>query len=432
MFNEFILVTAQYSNAVIAAILPHVTDMCQKLDLPVKTPVTIQQVAESSILNQKDLGVGAWITLTNGFEFWFTGGNVDSFYIPMKYYKHLWADSTNYYGQTNMTQEEAIEWARGTIRKLGYDITDLYADGVPFVEQSPGDGTNWPPRLEIRWPAPYNTNASGAKFEIDVQRKKIKSMALRSRFIWREDPKISVQPKELEPGELPDFAKDNPAAEMAFNMLPPSKKWTPDQQKKAAVALLPKVSTYAKRLGMDIPLPLTMRQVASYDATQNGIGITIALTNGCYFFIQGGEKGYVTDYEVPYSFSGAGLWKRKMDGHVRDYWGQWNMSEEEAIVLAHETFKKIFPEKNLYLEDKPEIFKPNKIGTNQIPRYLFHWTHWVKGEEPGTYDSQCEMEIDADKKSVKRIRVYNDTDMPKPPLQTNSLSPIIRKTTNAP
>ena len=431
----FIQVTAQYSNAVLVAVLPHISDFCQKLDLPVSSPITIQQVAHFNCNAKKDFGAGGALALTNGFKFNCSHGIVDAFYDPQSYFfgdtEKVLGCYSNYYGQVNMTQDEAVEMARGALRKLGYDIADLYADGVPVIPPLEGDGTNVIPRFHIKWQNPKFTNALGteAEFEIDAQNKKIRGIFLFSPFIWREDFKVSAKPKDLASGELPDSVKGNPmiagAMSGAMGMVPPSEPWTPERQKEVVISLLPQISDYAKRLKMDIPLPLTMKQVASYDTTEHAIGIIIVLTNGCHFFHQGGKKGYITTYEPPYNYWWSGPWMKKADGHVRDYWGQWKMSEEEAVALARETLKKLFPKKTLYLEDKPEIRKPRKIGTNEIPRYSITWEHAKKrdstsngDEESETLlDSICSIEIDADKKCVKRIYVLNETDQPQPPPQ---------------
>ena len=424
MLVQFIQMTATYSNAVLVAVLPHVSDFAKKLDLPVITPVQPSHVKYFAC-DPKKGSVGGSVILTNGFQFWFEHGIVDSFTDSGCYYRRTTKSEDTpyfaYYGRLNMTKEEAIEMARDSIRKLGYDITDLYADGIPVVNQPQGKGTNVIPRFEIRWPRPDNTNswAVSAVFEIDAQSKEIRSMELASRFIWRDDPQISEKPKELAPGKIPDFARGNSAAETAFNMLPPSKKRTPAQQEEAVAALLPEVSAYARRLGLNIPFPLTMKQVASHDAEDAGAEIEIGLTNGCYFLHGGGGKEYIMGYMSPYAFWMNGPVKKKA-GHARDYWGQWKMSEEDAVALARETLKKLYPEKNLYLEDKPEVQKPVKIGTNEIPRYYIHWEHEVKRKIPGYdeeetgIDSMCSIEIDADKKCVKGINILNETDMPKP------------------
>ncbi|EEF57893.1 hypothetical protein Cflav_PD0843 [Pedosphaera parvula Ellin514] len=41
---ELIHITAAYSNAVLVAILPHVSDFAKKLDLPIPQPIAANQV----------------------------------------------------------------------------------------------------------------------------------------------------------------------------------------------------------------------------------------------------------------------------------------------------------------------------------------------------------------------------------------------------
>ena len=42
--QEIIRITADYSNAVLVAVLPYVSDFAQKLDLPVPHPITTAHV----------------------------------------------------------------------------------------------------------------------------------------------------------------------------------------------------------------------------------------------------------------------------------------------------------------------------------------------------------------------------------------------------
>ena len=46
-YMELIHMTAAYSNAVLVAILPHVSDFAKKLDLPIPQPITATQVLKS-------------------------------------------------------------------------------------------------------------------------------------------------------------------------------------------------------------------------------------------------------------------------------------------------------------------------------------------------------------------------------------------------
>lgn len=83
---SFVQVTAAYSNAVLVAILPQVSDFSQQLDLPVHTPITFGQVARFHCDPRKGQ-IGGWLKLTNGFEFWYFQGHVNRFASPQCWYR---------------------------------------------------------------------------------------------------------------------------------------------------------------------------------------------------------------------------------------------------------------------------------------------------------------------------------------------------------
>ena len=82
MSSEFIKVTAAYSNAVMAAMLPHFTDFARKLDLPVPVPITAASVFHCGVLPYTTLDgsmAGGSVILTNGYSFSFQFGYVNGF-----------------------------------------------------------------------------------------------------------------------------------------------------------------------------------------------------------------------------------------------------------------------------------------------------------------------------------------------------------------
>src|SRR5437867_3898701 len=82
---EFIQVTAQYSNAVLVAILPYISDVVKKAELPVPTPVTLRHVREFRCWPLKD-DIGGAVILTNGLRLWYSRGYVNGFRTPHSYY----------------------------------------------------------------------------------------------------------------------------------------------------------------------------------------------------------------------------------------------------------------------------------------------------------------------------------------------------------
>jgi len=74
-------ITATYSNAVLVAILPHLSDCAKSLDLPMSNPITMSEVDDFAPPVYTDVASGA-VWLTNHDWFAFTEGCVDGFRTP--------------------------------------------------------------------------------------------------------------------------------------------------------------------------------------------------------------------------------------------------------------------------------------------------------------------------------------------------------------
>ncbi|MBI3850321.1 MAG: hypothetical protein HY298_08540 [Verrucomicrobia bacterium] len=438
---EFIQVTAQYSNAVLVAILPQITEFSQKLDLPIPVPITLEQVEHFNCDPHKGQ-VGGWLRLTNGFDFWYYDGYVKGFESPGSWYgSHQWGeDLEKFYGSVKMSAKEAVQLARGSLRKLGYSETALYANGTPKITKPPVIRGKVVPCYRIGWIEPEDGGIS-LDMVIDAEHKNLKSMKMSMRKnLSRDPPPVSVVPQTLAPGQLPDFMKGVPGGEKLFHQLPAPPRLTPQQEHTVLVAILPLISDYARKLELPIHLPITTNHVTSFDTQFFPNETYLNLTNG-YQFIY--TRGYIQQFRAPYSFFG----NYKLDGRIEDYWGTWRMSEREAVKLARDTIKKLgYSLEMLHLDRKPKIRKPIKIADHNIPRYWLNWefstpkTH-DEEEKPSGLISATGVEVDADKKTVKSIFIY-DPNLNRPPpalhsaatpngLQTNQL-PQFRFLTNAP
>ena len=129
--------TIQYSNAVMVALLPHITDYAHKLNLDTDIPITptmIQKFACVPFANDP----GGYVVLTNGLEFWFNHGFVSGFARPGCYY-HLQDphEIPKYYGELRINEDDAIRIARRGLEMLGYNLTNIFADQVPVVIPPP-------------------------------------------------------------------------------------------------------------------------------------------------------------------------------------------------------------------------------------------------------------------------------------------------------
>jgi hypothetical protein len=63
---EIVRVTAEYSNAVLVAVLPYISDIARKLDLPVPQPVTPECVTHCNIKPLRTWGVEVGVGGTDG------------------------------------------------------------------------------------------------------------------------------------------------------------------------------------------------------------------------------------------------------------------------------------------------------------------------------------------------------------------------------
>jgi hypothetical protein len=135
--EQLIHITATYSNALLVAILPHISDVAKKLDLPIIQPVTSSQVLRFNPNPYKGHLSGS-VILTNHWWFSFDQrGFVDSFTAATNWFS---ADEDavehpeHYTGRTTMTTNEIISTARSALLKLGYPPTLTHSDTEPELQ----------------------------------------------------------------------------------------------------------------------------------------------------------------------------------------------------------------------------------------------------------------------------------------------------------
>src|SRR5450759_1442900 len=100
-------VTAEYANAVLVAMLPYVSDVTHKLDLPVPQPVTQQQAIGCGLLPyiyRDGEWAGCGIMLKGGWRFGFHWGYLDHFESPHSYFSLQDPDDIpKFFGTVRMT-----------------------------------------------------------------------------------------------------------------------------------------------------------------------------------------------------------------------------------------------------------------------------------------------------------------------------------------
>ena len=384
--TEFIRVTAEYSNAVLVAMLPYCSDFAAKLDLPVPQPITAEHVVRCGVLpwRNKDGGIaGGSITIKGGWTFGFQSGYVGSFTAPHSYFVLQDPDEIpKYFGRVRMTQPEAVEFARRTIRRLAIPLEQVFAETEPQVAPLEMVGTNTVPHYRIEWVDPRGSRS--VEIAVNADAKRVELIHLRNRNLERPPPKVKSIPPQSS-GSVP--------------YQPPQ--INPEYARKLIPIVLRAVDEYVGKLGLATPRPLTTNHVARFALNDNGgwPHAEIELTNGWRFIYR---NQMVNGYYAPDNLFNSD--RRPI--LIKEFVGDWNLTETQAIVLARETLAKLnYPTNLLHVDFKPEVSKPRMVGKEIIPRFMLRWNCL----EPDGHDlvSKVEAEVDASKRELKSL-YYDD------------------------
>jgi hypothetical protein len=346
---DWIQITAEYSNAVLVAILPHVSQFVKRAELPMPTPVVLQQVAEFKCYPRAD-DIGGLVILTNGLRIWFNNGYVNGFRTPRSYYNlQDPKEIARFYGTVKLNREEAIEFARESVRKLGYTNKETFTDQEPEVELPPEVGANIVPHYRFKWKDPV-FGRTAVSVEVDAGQKQIQEMQLLSQFFWRSPPEVSVWPRMGSPKPVVGTASSNDFVE----------------------AVLPKISAFAQKLELPFAFPASVSHVERVEFVSFDSDVRIKLTNGYWFVSKG---GVLTEFSAPDSVYGRQ--PPSLDPLLRpveEYLGRWRVSEKEAIELVHRSIRKLgYTPKEFHANRPPQVSKPEQVGRYVVPRYSFRW-----------------------------------------------------------
>jgi hypothetical protein len=189
--NAFIQVTAQYSNAVLVAVLPYFTDVAKKLDLPVPIPITQADIAEVNIWPGPG-APGAGILLKNKWAFNFQEGYVNL--INNTHGSTLPPYPEPTYGSIKMTAEDAVKTARMTLKKLGVAPDDVFSDFEPKVTPPIQNGTKVVSAYRVEWFDQLGQDSHTVDIKIDPHTGKMDRLWLHHFNLVRPPPKIGVEP----------------------------------------------------------------------------------------------------------------------------------------------------------------------------------------------------------------------------------------------
>lgn len=372
---EWITVTPAYSNAVLAAILPYISDVAGKIDSPIPRPVSIKQVKHCSIL--PDRTVGAEIVLSSDWVFAFRSGYITTIQGPHSYYSLQNPDDIPlYFGENTMTRVEAIELGRQTIQKLGIPLEDVFAEQEPRVTEPIQVGTNTVPHYRIEWLDPRAGVVACVDMEINGETKKVERLRIVNKSLERPLPQLNVTPP-LNTRYL-QARLTNP--EYAAKLIP---------------IALSSVDEYAKKLSLPIPSPLATNHLARFSLDDNGgwPHSEIELTNGWRFIYRNNR---VNGYYAPDNFFNSD--NRPI--RIREFIGQQRMTQEEAIELTRKTIRTLgYPPHLVRVDFEPTIRRP---VLSNLSRLFITW----QMETEDDLQSKVEAEVDLTKRELKSL--YHD------------------------
>jgi hypothetical protein len=394
---DLIQVTAQYSNAVLVALLPYFSDATHKLDLPVPQPITMQHVVGGGVMpyrypNGDMLSAGIEIQGERTRRRWYLGymfGHINQVELRPSYFTIQDPDDLRWcYGKIRMTKDEAIQMARDTIKKLGIPLEDVFAEQEPRVTlPATVHATNTLPYYRIEWLDPRG-GSSTVHIGVNADAKRVERIyfGVGDDNLHRPPPKIDVITPVV--GTRP---RSNP--EYAWKLIP---------------IVLRAVDDYGKTLGLPIPRPLTTNHVARFQLSDNGgwPHSVLELSNGWQFVYR---NSMVNGYYAPDNL----FWFPRSNQRtlIKDFAGRWKMTEVEAIKLIGQTLAKLnYPANLVHTDFAPKIRKPDIPG---IPRYFIVWEYL--NETQDDIESKVEAEVDADNGELKSLYFDNKAFWNKPP-----------------
>lgn len=385
--TELVQITAQYSNAVLVAIMPYISDFAHKLNLPVSNPVAQSQVAEFRCDPRKGQ-TGGLVILTNGFRFSFTEGHVSSYHSSKSYFSLQDPDLIpNFYGPVKMSKSEALKIARDAVKRLGYEASLFHADRQPLVSQPEKIKGNRIARYRFRWldpdwQGPKNLGIVPALLdvEVDASNGQIEMLSLAGPALRRPSPTVAVSPPVIQ--------------------RPPRKKELSGGMKTDAVgiayatafleAILPQISTFAADVGLRQPEALTTNVL---DLSQYYCGLLdgqpiaqLVLTNGDRFNYDHGRVVAFYAHDAYHKFPDQ--------GRLEDFTGKPNITTNRAIGICESVIKKLGYKAKL---PRAVLGNATQVGTEQVTRYVYYWF------KPGEQSNFATFEIDMEDGSLKSV-----------------------------
>jgi len=398
---EFVQITAQYSNAVLIAVLPHVSDFAQRVNLPIPTPVTTIQVVAFKCDPRKGQAGGV-ITLSNRSEFTFLDGRVCVYRSPDSYFSLQDPNLIpKFYGPVKVKEKKALQIVHEAIKKLGYPAGVFHENELPQVTSPERIGTNFISRYRFRWldpnwPGVKNTGRMVIPAVLDVEvnasNGQIEMVCISSKDTRRPSPKVDVAPPLLQTNSKP--REQQPTNQVVW----PTKVFA----ETFLNTILPQISDFITKANLPIPIPITTNDV---DTTR----YTCVMEQGqpiAQLYLKNGDRFNYGHGSVVAFYEHDAYLKFPNMGRLEDFAGRINMSTNEAIALCTRALKNLGFKGTL---PKPDVDPPTHLGSKEFTRSFFYWRRPRQDAEFASF------EIDMERKRIMSVYLNDSVFWREPP-----------------
>lgn len=388
---QYIQVTAAFSNAVLNAVLPGVWSFTSHLELDVPERVESAQIASLSVSDRKGRVDGS-LVLDSGFRFSFTEGDVHAFSSPRNLFAvEDWSSLDRFAGKARMSEREAIELARQSLRRLGYDPNKILLNRTPdhleHIQKLPHYSAKDFAFYSMTWKIAVAANhVVILSVMVDAHEKKVCGLYVGGRWTKPPLPELGVEPPIMVTVPLP-YAEP----ERHFFI-------TPAYSNAMLNAVLPLVATVARQLEPSGAVPVLRGQVAQLRLTDtkgqdNG---SLTLTNGNLFWF---GFGHISGYRSPRDLLEATDFE-----HLEPFAGKATLTRSEALLFARMTWARLgYDRLRLGLVRPPDTLNYTDKFSTQPKLDFAHYDLVWENEGSGDDSATCSMSVDAHERKVTKF-----------------------------
>lgn len=188
------------------------------------------------------------------------------------------------------------------------------------------------------------------------------------------------------------------------------------------LAILPQVSDFAKKAELPIVTPITAEHIRQFRPLIIGdeIGGVLIFTNDVRIRYL---RGHVESFQTPRSY-----FNLQNPSDIPKFYGELKWDTNEALRFARSRLRTLgYSLKETFADQLPQIIDmPQRMGTNVVPFYQFHW------QDPVFHVTAVSMEVDAQAKKIQSLALITPflwRSMPKlSATNSNNKAPLISAT----